>query len=202
MIIGLDLDNTIACYNNSFAMLATKHLKIPKTVGRTKIAIRDFLRNENREQEWTIFQGILYGPGMRHAQPFEGAVETIKKLIEKGHKILIISHRSKYPYKGPKYNLHKYAYDWIEREVVTKGELAKLGRQSLEIYLNETLEDKLAMIKNQKCDIFLDDLPAVLQSERFPRDTRGVLFDVLDINRDKTMRTIRLWKQLMEYVER
>jgi len=38
-------------------------------------------------------------------------------------------------------------------------------------------EAKLARIAGQCCDMFIDDLPEVLASPRFPAATRGILFD-------------------------
>ena len=80
MLIGLDFDNTLVCYDEAIIRLADKLLKLPPDLPRTKLAIRDYLREANREHEWTAFQGELYGPGMSYAEPFEHSVETMQVL--------------------------------------------------------------------------------------------------------------------------
>ena len=79
--LGLDFDNTIVCYDAAIEVLAEEMFDLPPEVPRTKLGLRNYLRAEGREPEWTVFQGELYGPGMRHAQPFEGAIETMLQLV-------------------------------------------------------------------------------------------------------------------------
>ena len=62
MLIGLDFDNTIVCYDNAIRVLSQQIPNIPPDISRTKIGLRNYLREENRELEWTQFQGELYGP--------------------------------------------------------------------------------------------------------------------------------------------
>jgi len=81
MRIGLDLDNTIVCYCQAIALLAEEMFELPGEVPRSKLGLRDHLRAAGREPEWTAFQGELYGPGMRYAQPFEGAIATMQQLV-------------------------------------------------------------------------------------------------------------------------
>jgi phosphoglycolate phosphatase-like HAD superfamily hydrolase len=113
MRIGLDFDNTIVCYDNAIARLADELFHLPEEVPRTKLGLRDHLRSEGRESEWTAFQGELYGPGMRYAQPFEGAITTMQELTADGHNLTIVSHRSRFPYAGRRYDLHQAAQEWI-----------------------------------------------------------------------------------------
>jgi len=74
MRIGLDFDNTIVCYDQAIEVLADQIFELPVDVPRTKLGLRDHLHSEDREPDWTSFQGVLYGPGMRHAKPFIGAI--------------------------------------------------------------------------------------------------------------------------------
>ena len=85
MLIGLDFDNTIVCYDEAIARLADELFDLPPDVPRTKLVLRDFLRRAKREPEWTAFQGALYGPGMAYAEPFEQALETMQALKDMGH---------------------------------------------------------------------------------------------------------------------
>ena len=117
MLIGLDFDNTLVCYDEAIIRLADKLLKLPPDLPRTKLAIRDYLREANREHEWTVFQGELYGPGMSYAEPFEHSVETMQILKTAGYSLCIVSHRSFTPYAGPAYDLHAAARAWIDENL-------------------------------------------------------------------------------------
>lgn len=172
MRIGLDFDNTIVCYDKAIEDLAEELFTLPKHIARTKLGLRDYLRAAGREVEWTAFQGQLYGPGMRYAHPFEGAIDTMQKLLARGHELIIVSHRSKWPYAGPRYDLHEAAKTWIANRLRPSG----LFVADEQAYFLETKEDKIAKIADLCCDVFLDDLPEVLSGRGFPASTVGFLF--------------------------
>ena len=172
MLIGLDFDNTVVCYDKAIARLADELFDLPPYLPRTKLALRDFLRQTNREPEWTAFQGALYGPGMAHTEPFEQALETMQALKDMGHSFCIVSHRSLRPYAGPAYDLHTAARAWVEQRLASNGlvdnEMA---------HFHETREQKIAAIRNLGCKVFLDDLPEVLEDDHFPSSCQAILFD-------------------------
>jgi hypothetical protein len=174
MRIGLDFDNTIVCYGKAMALLSEEFFELPKGLPRTKLALREFLRVAGREQDWTAFQGELYGPGMRYAEPFEGAVSAMHALKDEGHELAIISHRTRHPYIGKPHNLHQAALQWIDKHLRSAN---LFNASSSEINFMETCIEKLERIAELECDIFLDDLPEVLNADSFPRDTKGILFD-------------------------
>ncbi len=167
MIIGLDFDNTIVCYDKAIAILAEEQFDLPDDLPRTKLAIRDHLRGLGREADWTRFQGELYGPGMIHAEPFPHAVEVCRELSALGHMVLIISHRTRFPFLGLRYDLHSFANAWLETHFP-----GILGTPAF----RETKAEKMDHIRSVACDIFLDDLPEILGDQRFPGQTFGVLF--------------------------
>jgi hypothetical protein len=171
MRIGLDFDNTIACYDSAIAKLAEEIFELPDLVPRTKLGVRDYLRMQDREVEWTAFQGELYGPGMRYAQAYEGAIETMLELSTLSHELFIVSHRSKKPYAGPPHDLHAAARAWLKETVQSHGLFT-----NDQVFFLESRDEKVQMIKELGCDIFLDDLPEVLEATEFPMTTRGILF--------------------------
>lgn len=193
MIIGLDFDNTIACYDQAIARFAREMFALPAEIPATKLGLRDYLRAAGREPEWTEFQGHLYGPGMEHAAPFPGAIETIAALQSAGHKTFIVSHRSKHPYAGPKHDLHASARDWMA------SKLQHVSRPlfgETEIYLNEHLSDKIAMIGKLKCDVFLDDLPEVLGHADFPAAAKKLWFSSKAPPAGSDMIQIKHWNEV------
>src|SRR5262245_39826935 len=116
MIVGIDLDNTIVCYDQHFHSEAVARGLISEHVSSCKDAIRDHLRNNGRESLWTELQGYVYGLGMRTAQPFPGIIEFLGKCHVHGIKTHIISHRTRVPYSGESYDLHVAASEWLEAQ--------------------------------------------------------------------------------------
>lgn len=174
MLIGLDFDNTIVCYDEAIKSLAEEKLNLPAGLKRNKLEIRNFLRSEGRESEWTSFQGELYGPGIREAKPYKGTIRTMQNLVKCGHDLAIISHRTKTPYAGVMHDLHKAARSWIRDNLQSEGIFTSNGTL---IEFHETLQEKVHRIKDLECGIFVDDLPEVLTSPGFPDKTTRILFD-------------------------
>lgn len=171
MLVGLDFDNTIVSYTESIAPLAKEVFRLPQRLELTKLSLRDFLRSEGREEDWIKFQGLMYGPGMKYAKPYRNAISIMNSLSLRGHTLAIISHRSRYPYSGDKYDLHGYALDWLNKHIVDEVHI-----EASKIFFLETKQEKLLKIKELRCDVFLDDLTSVLEDKDFPIGTRGVLF--------------------------
>ena len=174
MRIGLDFDNTIVCYDQAIALLAEELFELAEDVPRTKLGLRDHLRAAGREPEWTAFQAELYGPGMRYAQPFEGAIATMQKLVAEDHELVIISHRSRRPYAGPPHDLHAAAHLWVAERMQSAGLFAEANGS---LNFLETRQEKVARIAELGCQAFLDDLPEVLAAPGFPASAEGILFD-------------------------
>ena len=200
MRIGLDFDNTIVCYDAAIATLAEELLDLPPELPRTKLGLRDYLRASGREPEWTAFQGAIYGPGMAHAQPFEGAIETMQALVSKGHQLMIVSHRSRRPYAGPPHDLHTAARDWVSERLqavgLFTGDENENGDSSAVNFL-ETRDAKVATIVNLSCHVFVDDLPEVLEASGFPSTTAGILFSpTFECSRQGNHPCISAWVQL------
>ena len=173
MIIGLDLDNTIICYDAAIERLATNMASLPPEIPKTKLGVRDYLRAQNRESEWTEFQGKLYGPGMAHAEPFPDALDAIAAFQGAGHSTVIISHRTRYPYLGPQYDLHESARAWISNNLLSSGSPLFSPEN---VHLNETRDEKIALVHSLGCDVFLDDLKEVLTDASFPSATKKFWF--------------------------
>lgn len=192
MRIGLDFDNTIVCYDCAISKLAEEIFDLPDEVPRTKLGVRDYLRVHDREVEWTAFQGELYGPGMRYAEAYQGAIETMLELSALGHELFIVSHRSKKPYAGPPHDLHSAARAWL-KEVVQSHDLF----HDDQIFFLESKDRKIQMIRDLACEVFVDDLPEILEASEFPLTTRGILFSPHD-SAGKSLKhpTICQWKNL------
>lgn len=199
MKIGLDFDNTIVCYHQAIAVLAENLKDLAPILPLTKTAIRNFLRTEGRESEWTAFQGELYGPGMRVAKPFDDAIATMQELVKMGHELAIVSHRSRKPYAGKEYDLHEAAKQWVNEHLHKNGLFVERGS---EVFFLETREQKIERITELGFKAFVDDLPEILNSATFPRQTCGILFDpsLKSLNR-AGCRRIASWRELIGAIE-
>ena len=101
-ILGLDFDNTLVCYDRLFYQLALEKNLIDETVPPKKIDIRNSLRSKNLEDEFTILQGEVYGLHILRAEPAEGMIKALEEIHQRGIKMVLISHKTKTPYMGPK----------------------------------------------------------------------------------------------------
>jgi len=206
MRIGLDFDNTIVCYDEAISILANKLFELPSEVPRTKVGVRNFLRAAGRGEEWSAFQGELYGPGMCLAQPFDGAIDTMHQLEADGHDLVIVSHRSLRPYAGKPHDLHAAALGWVSQHLQTAGLFTNrslIGDNSGSVHFLESQEKKLAKIAELRCELFLDDLPEVIHSPGFPAATIGILFGSTSAIMDNTsLLHISSWDQLPAQLNR
>ena len=202
MLIGLDFDNTIVCYDQAIAILAVELFELPAEVPRTKLGLRNYLRAANREPEWSAFQGELYGPGMNHAELFEGAIATMQQLVADGHELVIVSHRSRRPYAGEPHDLHLAARNWVADRLQSVGLFGSIGDKS-GVYFLETRDQKVALIAELSCEIFIDDLPEVLEATDFPRDTYPILFNPSrsgELTKQGNNDVISAWSQLPQLI--
>jgi hypothetical protein len=178
MRIGVDFDNTIVCYDQVFHQVALERGLIPKTTAVSKGAVRDCLRQADREDDWTELQGYVYGERMCDAQPFPGVLDFFGRMVAARIPICIISHKTKHPYRGPRYDLHAAALGWLEQNGFFDA--ARIGIPRKEVYLELTLAEKLARITKARCTHFIDDLPELLSESDFPNSVRPMLFDPAD----------------------
>ena len=196
--LGIDLDNTIACYDDVYRRLV-EQLGI-KMHGKkaTKSVVKDFLLSQNRGEEWTRLQGEVYGPMMKHAEPFPGALEAIKRLAGNNYECYIISHRSRYPYIGKKYELHSYGANWLENNL---GDTKSVLKQ---IWFLKSKEEKIAKIKDLQIDVFVDDLRDILEAPGMAQLGLRILFD--SENRDaskmsdSTIKVVKSWEEVYKSI--
>jgi hypothetical protein len=181
MLIGVDFDNTIVCYDELFHQVAAARGLIPAGIPARKNAVRDHLRRAGQEDLWTELQGLVYGPEMREARPFPGVLECFTRCSSLGIQVRIISHRTRHPYLGEPYDLHQSARQWL----AARGfcDPARLGLRECDVFLELTRQDKLARIAETGCTHFIDDLPEFLSEAGFPAGVERILFDPGDTHR-------------------
>ena len=174
LIIGIDFDNTIVCYDTIFHQIALEQRLIPPTIAQNKEAVRDYLRQQNQEERWTELQGYVYGARLRDAPPFSGVKDFINLAMAQQALIYIISHKTLTPYRGPAYNLHDVAMDWLNYQGFFELGDGQFSPQ--QVFFETSIDLKLHRIGLQQCDYFIDDLPEVLGHPDFPTNAQKILF--------------------------
>src|SRR5947209_7249789 len=94
-IIGIDLDNTLACYDDIFHLAACEERLIDPLLPKSKEKIRDVIRLlPNGESQWTRLQAIVYGPRMSEARLFDGIEIFLRHCAALSVRPLIVSHKT------------------------------------------------------------------------------------------------------------
>lgn len=182
MLVGLDFDNTIVCYDRLFHQLARERGLLPDHVQPTKSAVRDYLRSIDREADWTEMQGIGYGSRIADAEPFPGVKRFLTRCRMAGVRVVVISHKTKHPYLGEKHDLHAAAHTFLTAHGFY--DTSDTGLSPATVYLELTKQAKLDRIGALGCDVFVDDLPEFLAEPTFPVKPWKVLFDPANANPD------------------
>ena len=198
-MVGVDLDNTIVCYDSVFFQV-TQNLGILNQTGvSSKKQIRDFLRNSGREEQWIEIQGAVYGKYMDQAAPFEGVMEFLRVCKRNDIPVRIISHRTRHPFKGPAHDLHESARRWIEKHQISNAAITGISKS--DVYLEATNEDKIRRIIDCRCNVFIDDLSEFLIQPNFPRGVERILFDPLNLSLNEEYLTrMGSWSQISAWI--
>lgn len=174
MRIGIDFDNTIACYDGVFHAAALERGLIDASLGHDKNSVRDHLNGTGRKDAFTELQGYVYGARMDLVAPYEGAVDFIRDARSAGHDVFIVSHKTRHPMLGEPYDLHAAARGFLRARSIcgTDGPVDD-DRAHFEL----TKEEKVARAAALDVDVFIDDLPEILAMDGWPTSTRRILFD-------------------------
>lgn len=200
MIIGIDFDNTIVCYDEVLYRIAFEKGLIPENVPKVKDKIRNYLRQQGMEQEWIKLQGIIYGPDILYAKPFDGVVDFLMHCRRKGVKVFIISHKTLHPFLGEKYNLHEYAHLWLKKNGFYDN--SHIGLEKSSVFFELTKREKIERIIKQGCTHYIDDLPEFLEEAALQPKVVKILFDPsgkCDIN--QKFICIKSWKDIIKILK-
>lgn len=174
MRIGLDLDNTVICYDGVFHAVGRRLGLLPAEVATDKRSVRAHFRARGREEDWTRLQGLVYGPHLAEAPPYPGVVDFLSACRAAGAEVYVVSHRTRVPILGEPHDLHAAAREWLARRGF---HAADRGLPPEHVFLETEREGKLSRIARLRCDVFVDDLAELLTDPAFPPAVRRILFD-------------------------
>lgn len=176
MKIGIDFDNTIACYDRAFAWAARDMgLLAPQAEAPDKRAVREQVRASAGEQGWMRLQGRVYGHYIEQAELFAGFDAFVRAARAAGVSLYILSHKSRLGHFDPdRIDLIEAARGWMRR----RGFFAPdgLGFAESDVGFFATRAHKIGAIADRGCDVFIDDLSEVLRDPDFPPACRPLWF--------------------------
>ena len=196
MRIGFDFDNTIVSYDKVFHAAALELGLIPAELPVSKLHVRDHLRRNGQEEAWIVLQGDVYGPRMRGAEAYPGALACFELCRARGVPVSIVSHRTKHPFRGPQHDLHASARDWIEHH----GFYAKSGFSAADVFFELSKEAKRDRVAALGCSVFIDDLPEFLNMDGFPAGMQKILFDPDSLHTQTTLRRVSSWEEITAFL--
>ena len=192
MRIGIDFDNTIACYDGVFHAAALERGLIPSNLARDKNSVRDHLNGAGRADDFTELQGHVYGARMDLASPFPGFADFVTSARKAGHELFIVSHKTRVPILGAKHDMHAAARGFLAaRGLIGEGHI-----DAANVFFELTKEAKAERIAALHCDAFIDDLPEIFELPSFPRATRPILFDPADQFGDLKFERCLSWAEI------
>lgn len=175
MKVGLDLDNTLICYDRAFVVVGKAEGLLPPSFAGNKSAVKRTLLAERPDGGlWEALQGLVYGRRIDAATVFEGAAEFIAMCRREAEIVAIVSHKTERAHRDPLTDLRQAALDWMEARHFFDA--AGLGLDRGNVYFEGSRADKVRRIGALGCDLFVDDLAEVLAHDEMPAACRKILF--------------------------
>jgi len=174
--IGLDFDNTLACYDGVFVAESQKLGLITSCWKGSKQELRDELRSRpDGERLWQTLQGRVYGPSMKHAVMFPGVAPFLMRSRQRGDEVFIVSHKTEFGhFDSTRTPLRQAALAWMgSKEFFDQS---RYGISKENVFFVGTRSEKVQQIARLNLDIFVDDLEEVFAEAGFP-PIKKVLFN-------------------------
>lgn len=200
-IIGIDLDNTIICYEQSLIDTAHERGHIDASVsGLSKIQIRDLIRQQdNGEQHWQALQAYIYGSGIQHATAKPGVMSFLKQCQRHNITTYIVSHKTEFPAsQQASCNLHTAARGWLEGNGFF--DTAQTGLDSSKVFFEADRTQKIKRMTSLNCDIFIDDLIEVLDHPEFPKHIDKLLLSTQIDHVPPDIKAFTCWADIEHYI--
>lgn len=174
--IGVDFDNTIACYDQVFCDVALATGLVTHGYGSSKADIKtQVLGRTDGDLDWQRLQGQIYGRYMLQAEMFPGFYEFLYLSKLRGHKIFIVSHKSEFGhFDEDRIPLRDQALRWLQVNKFFDEDGLALDIQ--DVFFESTRADKIRRIRDLGCTHFIDDLNEVFEEPLFPGEVQKILF--------------------------
>jgi hypothetical protein len=175
LLIGIDFDNTIACYDEGFRIAADEIGLLSRDFRGSKKAVRDAVRaGEGGDVAWQRLQARMYGREIRRAQLAEGVNVLLERARALNIPVAIISHKTQFSPYDAQTDLRAAAKGWMQSQKLFDP--SGMGVRPENVFFEATRRDKIARIRALGCTHFIDDLDEVFNEPDFPGDVRSYLY--------------------------
>lgn len=173
--VGVDFDNTIACYDELMHSVALERGLIAAEVVKAKKVIRDAIRAlPGGEEHWRSLQVTVYGPRMHEARLIDGVTDFFADCRRWNVPVYVVSHKTEYANFGEAgVNLRAVAMAWLDQHGFFNEE--RLGLSKSGVFFESTRAEKIDRIKALRATHYIDDLEEVFCDRAFPRDVEKIL---------------------------
>jgi hypothetical protein len=174
MLIGIDLDNTIACYDDAFLALAREMELVPRDFRGGKKAVRDAVRAGAGEVAWQQLQARLYGREIWRAQLAAGIDALLQRAQRQKIAVAVISHKTQFSCYDAATDLRVAATGWMQERGLFDPD--GMGVRPENVFFEETRHAKIERIRALGCTHFIDDLDEVFNEPAFPSHVGSFLY--------------------------
>jgi hypothetical protein len=190
--IGLDLDNTIIDYSQSYIKVA-EYLNLPLTKRNRKDIKKILIESPTNDLAWQEFQSILYTEGLVHGVVSPGLIHFLRYCKLNKIEVFIVSHKTEStPKEFGSVDLRSPALRWLkDQEIVPDLIVLK------NVLFCESRKTKIDLINKINCDIFVDDLEEILYDDHLSTNIRKILF-----SRDLKKNSISTFESLIELLQK
>ena len=102
MRIGIDLDNTIICYDKAFLKEAHKRNIVGQGWNGGKKKLQKFLEDADPSGvTWQGLQGSIYGKSIWNAEIFQGVRRFLWRCKSRGIEVHVVSHKTRFGHFDP-----------------------------------------------------------------------------------------------------
>lgn len=180
MVIGIDIDDTITNSSELIIEYAKKYFKTNE-----RDTINNILNVPKIEGEVLTFYSKYLSEMVERYTVKDNAVEVIKRLREKGYKIVIITARG-----------HTVIQDNLE--LITTNYFKKHGIEVDEIIFKTKNKKEICIEKNIK--IMVDDSISVLESLKDTKTTPVLFNSVFNEDISTDIKRVDNWLELEKYI--
>jgi len=198
-VVGVDLDNTIICYDDLFHRLALESELVASAIQPSKKLVRDHIRGlPEGDVAWQRLQAEAYGPRIHEAGLFPGVKECFAAFRSRGIRSYIVSHKTRFAGVGDRdVSLRDCALDFLR----ASGIVDCLEGGETDVYFSDTRREKCRTVETLRCEAFVDDLVETFQEPDFPVETERLLFDPQGVYApDVPARRFCSWAAIQEHV--
>ena len=189
--IVIDLDNTVAIYDDLILEICNDlKVGIPEAC-KSKLSISNYLKSSDRNDLWTEIQGICYGPKMYQAKVATGFRKYAEFLKKSNCRLTLVSHKTQFPASGLEVDLRLAARSWIDQNLYGVFDT---------IYFENTLISKVSRIKKIDPRLLVDDLESVLLKSELGKDRSVLIHNFETECRSQYYQTITTWDRVRQKI--